>query len=42
MNFPIYNNLEDNLVVLDEPDYSDATHLRTTYCDLWDRLGYYY
>jgi carboxylesterase type B len=40
-SFPIYDNL-DQLVMVNEPDHSTVDHLRSEYCDMWDKLGYYY
>lgn len=40
--YPQYVSSSDLLAVLDEPDYSTQTHVRDSYCDLWDELGYYY
>lgn len=42
MNYPKYDPLLDNLLVLDEPGYEVQRHVREKYCDLWDKLGYYY
>ena len=42
MNYPLYKQESDVVIVLDEPDYSLDTHARTTFCDMWDRLGYFY
>lgn len=41
-NYPLYKQDTDVVLVLDEPDYSIQSHVRTTYCDLWDKLGYFY
>jgi len=40
--YPQYTSEKDVLVVLDEPDSDVQSHVRTTYCDLWDQLGYFY
>jgi acetylcholinesterase/cholinesterase len=42
MNYPKYEAALDNLLVLDEPGFEVQRHVREKYCDLWDRLGYYY
>ena len=40
--FPLYNADTVPLVVLDQPDYSEVNDPRATYCDMWDKLGYFY
>lgn len=42
MTYPPYDASTMPLVVLDEPDYSDAANLRSEQCDMWDKLGYFY
>lgn len=37
-----YKQDADVLLVLDEPDMAYDTRARTTYCDMWDQLGYFY
>lgn len=41
-HYPEYKTESDVLVVLEEPNSSVESHVRTTYCDMWDRLGYFY
>eukprot|EP01040_Poterioochromonas_malhamensis_P010278 gene10278-11180_t len=41
--YPLYKQETDVLIVLDEPDnQSLQSHVRTTYCNMWDELGYFY
>jgi len=42
MNYPKYDAALDSLLVLEEPGYEVQHHVREKYCDVWDRLGYYY
>jgi carboxylesterase type B len=42
LDYPLYQTKYDELIVLDEPDMSHATHVRDAYCDMWDRMGYFY
>lgn len=42
MNYPKYDATLDSLLVLDEPGYEVQHHVREKFCDVWDRLGYYY
>lgn len=42
LQYPLYKEESDVLIVLDEPDYELNSHVRTSYCDMWDRLGYFY
>eukprot|EP01035_Chromulina_nebulosa_P018992 gene18992-24808_t len=39
---PLYNTLTDELVVLDEPGSEDQSFVRSSYCDLWDKIGYFW
>lgn len=41
-NYPLYTGDRDELIRLDEPDYSIEKNVRSEYCDMWDRLGYFY
>lgn len=41
-NFPVYDSRNDKLVVVNEPDHSTQDHVRSSFCDLWDTLGYFY
>lgn len=41
--YPLYKTESDVLIVLDEPDNKSLqTHVRASYCDVWDKLGYFY
>ena len=40
--FPIYSASSDTITVLNEPGFVDASNLRDSYCDVWDKLGYSY
>lgn len=42
LQYPLYKKESDVVIVLDEPDYNLDNHVRATYCDMWDRLGYFY
>lgn len=35
-----YDGTTDTNVILDEPQYSDQSHVRSSFCDMWDGLGY--
>ena len=37
-----YAAASDELVVLDEPQFFDAAKVRSSYCDTWDSLGYFW
>lgn len=41
-DFLEYSSVADGLVVLDEPGSENQYHVRDSYCDLWDRIGYFY
>ena len=40
--YPEYSALKDAAVLLNEPETSIGSHMREKYCDMWDRLGYFY
>lgn len=40
--YPEYNKKTDSVVVLNEPNTVVNSHMREKYCDMWDRLGYFY
>ena len=40
--YPLYAEASDELVVLDEPEFFDASKVRSSYCDTWDQLGYFW
>lgn len=43
--YPLYQSALDMLVVLEEPEVSTGAHqrkVRDEYCDMWDRIGYFY
>lgn len=42
LNYPVYEAVKDNVIVLDEPGMFEDNHARAKYCDLWDQLGYFY
>ena len=41
-SFPLYEEATDTILVLQEPGTKTSAHLRSQYCDLWDRLGFIY
>jgi len=40
--YPEYTAATDAVIVLDEPSTSVNAHMREKYCDMWDRMGYFY
>ena len=40
--YPLYVSSSDSLIVLDHPDTFTAKDVRSSYCDMWDSLGYIY
>ena len=40
MKYPLYDYIDDELIVLDDPDMQLQSHVRDSYCDMWDGLGY--
>jgi len=42
LDYPVYKITKDDLIVLDEPDMSHGFHVRDSYCDQWDKMGYFY
>ena len=40
--YPEYITDSDMLVVLEEPGGEKQDHVRESFCNLWDKLGYYY
>ncbi len=40
--FPLYTATSDSFLVLDEPGTHVEDHFRSDFCDMWDRLGYFY
>lgn len=40
--YPEYAKAKDAMIVLDEPTTSVMSHEREKYCDMWDRLGFFY
>lgn len=40
--FPQYDYNQDTLIVLDEPGMTTDSHIRDSYCDFWDSVGYFY
>ncbi|CAN0174009.1 unnamed protein product [Ectocarpus fasciculatus] len=41
-NFPLYDGTTDQLLVLEEPGSEVQDHVRSEYCDMWDRMGFFY
>ena len=41
-HYPQYTGKADEVLVLNEPETSVGVHMREKYCDMWDRLGYFY
>jgi len=42
VTFPQYESESDILIVLDVPGAEEQNHVRTSYCDFWDRVGYFF
>lgn len=42
LSYPLYVTSTDSLIVLDHPDTFVDTDVRSSYCDMWDTLGYIY
>lgn len=40
--FPRYESESDILIVLDVPGAEEQNHVRTSYCDFWDGVGYFF
>mmetsp|Transcript_33152 Transcript_33152/g.47959 ORF Transcript_33152/g.47959 Transcript_33152/m.47959 type:complete len:537 (+) Transcript_33152:31-1641(+) len=40
--YPQYFTTADVVAILDEPDFDTQTHVRDSFCDMWDQLGYFY
>jgi carboxylesterase type B len=40
--FPQYSASADGLVVLDEPGSEDQAHVRDSYCNMWDQIGFFW
>jgi len=40
--FPAYSTADDTLVFINEPGSNDASNFRSSYCDLWDRIGFFW
>ena len=41
-DFPLYEGSSDKVLVLDEPGTEVQDHVRSEYCDMWDRMGFFY
>lgn len=41
-NYPQYKSESDIVVVLDQPGSEHQNHVRASYCELWDQLGYFW
>jgi carboxylesterase type B len=42
VSFPQYTSVTDPQIVIEEPGSYQDTKIRDSYCNLWDKLGYYY
>lgn len=40
--FPLYTESSDSFLVLDEPGTQVESNFRSEYCDMWDRMGFFY
>jgi cholinesterase len=40
--YPTYGKSSDAIIVLNEPTTEVKSHQREKYCDMWDRMGYFY
>jgi len=40
--YPKYEPKQDAVIVLDEPVTTVESHMREKYCDMWDRMGYFW
>mmetsp|Transcript_261 Transcript_261/g.472 ORF Transcript_261/g.472 Transcript_261/m.472 type:complete len:535 (-) Transcript_261:205-1809(-) len=40
--FPLYGERTDEILVMEEPGSAVMAHQRETYCDMWDKMGYFY
>ena len=40
--FPLYLGAEDTILEMNEPGTFTESHYRDSYCDMWDRMGYFY
>jgi carboxylesterase type B len=40
--FPLYEDKADEILVIEEPGSGIKAHQREVYCDMWDKLGYFY
>jgi len=42
LTFPEYKAIEDKLVILDIPGSEIQQNVRSSYCDFWDSVGYFF
>lgn len=40
--FPLYTGAQDEIIIIDEPGTTTEDHRRDEYCDMWDRMGFFY
>lgn len=40
--FPLYLGTRDTILELNQPGTQTETHFRDSYCDVWDKMGYFY
>eukprot|EP00286_Rhodomonas_abbreviata_P021392 CAMPEP_0181315022 /NCGR_PEP_ID=MMETSP1101-20121128/15141_1 /TAXON_ID=46948 /ORGANISM="Rhodomonas abbreviata, Strain Caron Lab Isolate" /LENGTH=538 /DNA_ID=CAMNT_0023422177 /DNA_START=17 /DNA_END=1633 /DNA_ORIENTATION=- len=40
--FPLYNGVQDTIYKMEEPGTGTETRYRDSYCDMWDKMGYFY
>jgi len=40
--YPEYDAAKDSIIVLNEPGTTLDTHAREKYCDMWDKMGYFW
>ena len=42
LTFPEYKAIEDKLIILDIPGSEIQQNVRSSYCDFWDSVGYFF
>jgi carboxylesterase type B len=40
--FPLYLGAQDTILEMNEPGTTQESHYRDSFCDMWDRMGYFY
>jgi carboxylesterase type B len=40
--FPLYLGSQDTILEMNEPGTVQESNFRDSYCDMWDRMGYFY